>query len=401
VDKFVARCIVNASLKNLLQRQTMLLNIIDTFFSFYARITSFPLIIQICISFILGSIILFTFFVSTVSFIRYQYNRIKIKEERILPIIDELILKYLFDEKSDFDPADIRQDFLNRIGKLTPQNLNFITDRLIACKNNFDIGISPQFNSVVRALGIDAHISKKLSFSSAYDKMKGIQELSSLAITASESEIFPFTYSPNTNIRKEARTSYMRLSKNDPFKFFDESKEPLNAWDQINLLKHLMSIENKIIPTFSKWIAYSQNESIILFCIKMCAYFKQYESIPVLINFLKTNDHELRAEAIKALGELNANQTEGLLIEMYNNQPDICQMEIIRAIGKFQSGQSIDFLHHAFENSTSIDTRKVAAEAIYNYGEIGRELYDALEQGNDPDSTLVLEHIANPLIKFK
>jgi hypothetical protein len=379
----------------------MLLNIIDTFFSFYARISSFPLIIQICISFILGSIILFTLFVSIVSFIRYQYNKLKNKEEKINPVIDELILKYLFDDKHKFESAEIRQDFLNRIGKLNPQNLNFITDRLIACKNNFDIGISPQFNSLVNALGIDSHISKKLSFSSSFDKMKGIQELSSLAITASESEIFPFTYSPNTNIRKEARTSYMRLSKNDPFKFFDESKEPLNTWDQINLLKHLMSIENKVIPTFSKWIAYSQNESIILFCIKMCAYFKQQESIPVLINFLKTNDHELRAEAIKALGELNANQTESLLIEMFTNQPDICQMEIIRAIGKFQTGKAIDFLHHAFENSTNIETRKVAAEAIYGYGEIGQELYNAMEHGNDPDTTLVLEHIANPLIKFK
>lgn len=223
-----------------------LLNIIDTFFSFYARITSFPLIIQICIGFILGSIILFTFFVSSVSFIRYQYNKLKNREERIVPIIDELILKYLFDEKSDFGPGEIRQDFLNRIGKLSTQNLNVITDRLIACKNNFDIGISPQFNNLVNALGIETHISKKLSFSSDFEKMKGIQELSSLAITASESNIFPFTYSSNTNIRKEARTSYMRLSKNDPFKFFDESKEPLNAWDQINLLKHLMSIEIKL-----------------------------------------------------------------------------------------------------------------------------------------------------------
>lgn len=133
----------------------------------------------------------------------------------------------------------------------------------------------------------------------------------------------------------------------------------------------------------------------------MCAYFKQEESIPVLINFLKTNDHNLRAEAIKALGELNATHTENMLIEMYNNQPDNCQMEIIRTIGKFHSGQSIDFLQHAFENALNIETRKVAAEAIYNYGDIGKELYYALEQGGDQDTALVLEHIANPLIKFK
>ncbi len=378
-----------------------LLNIIDFLFSFYARVTSFPFIIQICIIFILGSIILFSLFFSSVSFIRYQYNRQKNKEERIIPIIDELILKYLFDESKTYEPETIRQDFVDRIGNLKTETLNFITNRLIACKNNFDIGVSPQFNNMVDALGIEPHISKKLSFSSSFEKMKGIQELSSLAITASESNIFPFTYSNNKFIRKEARTSYMRLSKNDPFKFFDESKEVLNSWDQINLMKHLMSIENKVIPNFSKWIAYSQNESIVQFCIKMCAYFKQKESIPVLVNFLRTQNHELRADAIKALGELQATDTEDMLIEMYTNQPDRCQVEIIRTIGEFQTGRSIDFLHHSFENAINVDTRKVAAEAIYNYGDIGKELFLALEQGNDPETSLVLEHIANPLIKFK
>jgi hypothetical protein len=231
--------------------------------------------------------------------------------------------------------------------------------------------------------------------------MKGIQELSSLAITASESNIFPFTYSRNTNIRKEARTSYLRLSKNDPFKFFDESKEPLNYWDQINLLKHLMSIENKVIPSFSKWIAYSQNESIIQFCIKMCAYFQQRESIPVLVDFLRTSFHDLRAEAFKALGELKAVETEDTLINMFNNQPDNCQAEIIKAVGNFQTGNAIDFLHHTFENSINIEIKKIAAQAIYNYGDIGKELFDALEQNSEHDSAIVLDHIANPLIKFK
>ncbi len=380
---------------------TLLFGFVDTVFSFYARVTSYPFIIQVCIIFILGSLVLFTFFVGVVSLIRYRYNRLLNREAKLIPIIDELILKYLFDEKTTFSPGDIYNEFLSRLGNLKENNIDLVTNRLIACKNNFDVGNSPQFNNLVEALGIEGHISKKLSFSSPYDKMKGIQELSALAITASESNIFPFTYSSNNNIRKEARTSYMRLSKNDPFKFFDETKDKLNAWDQINLMKHLMSIENKIIPNFSKWIAYSQNESIIQFCIKMCAYFQQKESVPVLINFLRTPDHDLRAETIKSLGELKADHTEDVLVEMYNNQPDKCQNEIIRAVGQFSTGRSIDFLHHAFEKTTNVETRKVAAEAIYNYGDIGKELFYALEQGSEHESALVLEHIANPLIKFK
>lgn len=381
----------------------LVLGIVDVFFSFYARVTSFPLIIQICIIFILASIVLSSLFFSYISLDFLFATRKKKNVERLTPIIDELILKYLFDNETDYNPYIIREDLEKELGKLNKFNTQLIIDRLISLKNNFDLdsSSSKNLNNLISAAEIEKFISGKLAFSSDFEKMKGIQELSSLAITASESNIFPFTYATNDNIRKEARTSYMRLSKNDPFKFFDESKEQLNTWDQINLLKHLMGIDSRIIPTFSKWIAYSNNESVVEFCIKMCAYFKQKDSIPVLIEFLKTPNHLLRAEAIKALGELDAKIIEDYLIEFYTNQPENCQIEIIRAIGKFQTGNSIDFLHHSFENAITVETRKVAAEAIYNYGEIGRELYYALEEASESDVTLVLKHIENPLIKFK
>lgn len=335
-----------------------LLSIVDFLYSFYAKLTSYPFIIQLCIVFILGCILLFSAFMSILSFVRYLYNKKIRTEGKYAPIIDELLLKYLFDDEKEYSEADIYTEFTDKVGRLKKNIIELIIDRLIKCKNSFNFKVNEPYLRLVNALGIEKYIEKGLDFSTGAEKMNRIRQLSNLSITASESKIIPFTYSGNSNLRKESRSSYVRLSKNDPFKYFDEPKESLNNWDQINILKNLMSIENTIIPNFSKWIAYSKNDSIVSFSIKMCAYFKQRESIPALVGMLKNENQELRSQAIKALGELLATEYEDTLVAMYPNEPDTCQIEIIRAIGKFNSGNSLGFLQQAYKDNLSTETKK-------------------------------------------
>lgn len=340
-----------------------------------------------------------------ISYGRYQYQKKISREAKLIPVIDELILKYMFETEDELsigtDPFTIERTFKEKVGKLSKVNLQLITQRLIVCKNSFDFKTNTQLNKIIQALGIESFIEKKLDFSTRFSKMKGIQELAALSINASESKIISFTYSANNNIRREARSSYVRLSKNNPFKYFDESKDELNQWDYMNILQNISDINEDEIPNFGRWIAYSKNESIIELSIKMCSYFKQYESIPTLIDFLKNENHLLRAEAIKALGDLEAKECEDIFIKMYPNQPDNCQIEIVRSLGKLKTGNSLNFIQNEFNKSTSIDTKKVLAESLYNYGEQGRALFNSMLISEKGFSQLILKHIANPLIKFK
>lgn len=376
------------------------LSILDQLLTYYAKVYSYPFIIQVCILFIIGCIVLFFSFLAIIAYSRYRHFRLKAKELRLLPPLDELILKHLLDEKGE-EFGVIQQEFTQCMGTLNNENLDIITDRLIFYKNNFDLNVNDAFYRIIEAVGIEKHIEKKLQFTSSFSKMKGIQALSNLAITAAESNIFPFTYSRNLQVRKEARTSYLRLSKNDPYKFLDEAKERFNAWDQINLLKQLLGMDKQNLPSFSKWIAYSENESIVEFAIRMTSYFQQRDAIPVLTQQLNSPKHQLRAEAIKALGELEAKETESTLITIYNNQPDNCQMEIIRAIGKFKTGLSLDFIVNAWEKSHTVETQKVAAEALLNYNEEGQSVFNSLKIKTLGIDQTVLQHVENPLIKFK
>lgn len=378
----------------------MILSLSDIVFNTYAKVDSYPLIIQICIQFIFGCLLLFLLFLVIIGIGRYRHNRKNSREYVLTPALDELIFKHLMEDEPS-SPELIRDNFTKCVGTLSSSNLNLIGERLIFYKNNFNIPLTEPYDRIILALGLEKHIEKMLNFTSSYSKMKGIQMLSALTITAAESNIFPFTYSRNKNIRREARTSYLLLSKNDPYKFLDESNDSLNNWDKIGMMKQLLNMDRSLIPNFSKLINYSENETVVDFAIKMAAYFNQQDAIPVLTEQLKSHNHNIRAEVIKALGELRAFSTEAILKDMHHIQPANCQLEIIRAIGKFQTGYSLKFLRDAFDKATSTDIRKAAAEALLNYGEEGRYAFRKLISESGGFTLDILRHVENPLIKFK
>jgi hypothetical protein len=65
------------------------------------------------------------------SFIRIKYNRQQYLEDKYIPIIDELILKYLFESSREYTLVEIYDDFYQSLGNLKKENLNLIIQRLI------------------------------------------------------------------------------------------------------------------------------------------------------------------------------------------------------------------------------------------------------------------------------
>jgi len=330
---------------------------------------SFPLIIQICIGFIICSIFISIYFTLSTLVIRRRYTQRVYVENNLFPKIDNLIFKHINpDRNNPITPTEIRNEFSSSLGKLTNKKLDFVVERLQSYKILYRIDDNEDMQQLMNALDLDKYLSQKLqSASTVKEKIRRIKELSIIALSAHESDLLPFTFNSNKKVQAEARIAYIKLSKNEPFKFFDDKKETLTEWNQISLLNHLKLMPKSSIPNFSKWVSYSENESIISFCLKMCAVFKQVESIPAIITFLDTISHELRATAIQTLGELKAAESEPLLKKLYHYQPDICQIEILKALGRFNTGNALDLLNYEFNFGLSVELRKNAAVAILEY----------------------------------
>lgn len=360
-----------------------------------------PIIIRVAVVFIAISTIFILYIQFRIWFTRYKGYLLEKRTKKVVPVIDSLIAEEILMKSDaggkignnaiDFDAFRIPM-FRKK------KNMQILIDRLINYKKSFTGSTGNQLRELFLELGLDKLSEKKMKRRSWNMKVRGIRELTGMDVSISDVNILPLTNSKRHELRTEARNAYIKLSKNEPFKFFDISSEPLLDWDQIELFKTITTTENIAIPNFARWVTYSNNKSIISFCLKLIVHYNQQDAAPAVVKLLETKDHILRAEAVNCLGKLKYEAAELQLIHIYSNQPLICQLEILKAVGRMATGESNSFLRQEFMYSTDFDIRKNAARSLVKNAspEIINELMDASNEENK----LILKHSMNPLIKY-
>jgi hypothetical protein len=375
------------------------MNIVEWFLSFIYTIKTFPLIIQLTIVLTFGFIIATFALVIAIYTIRRKYNRLQERLKTNVPDIKSLFEEVLFTDEN-FSEKEIYDKFENIVGEVNKESLDIGIDVLVEFKN--DNKKSERYPFLISALTIVEHLERKFDSRSNSEKMDAFQEAFILNLNKFDSKVLIYAYSKNKKIRSEARNSYLALSSNDPYRFFDEFDGSLSKWDEIELMQYL-KLQNTRgnLAGLGKWINYSKNDSLVVFLIKMVGFFKQKGINEILLEKLTDNNVNVRAEAILTLGELEINDTEPRLIDQYYTEPEICQVAIVKTIRKFNTGKSLKFLQEIFYEANNTDTKKIIAEAILNYSYEGRIAFQNLKNSLKGFDLLILKHVETPLIKFK
>ncbi|KAF2516315.1 HEAT repeat domain-containing protein [Flavobacterium salilacus subsp. salilacus] len=364
---------------------------------FWISLSSFPFVIQIAIFFIFFSCTATLTFMIVVFVVR----RDKARREKIVRELRPRIFSFLRNiliSKDSYTEAEVLEMFVESFGEINKKTyISLIPTLEDVVKQEKHQLESQNYDSIISGLKIDDYLEKRLDFSNTRVRLRAFQSLSRLDLTISDSKILPHTYSRNSSLRKESRSSYVGVSNNDPFKFFDQDND-LNQWDQISLLQQFVLHHQDNLPNFSKWIKYSKDEEQIKFFIKLVAYFRQSTSVNALTEYLDHENHSVRKEAILAIGKMQVKEMENKLIKMYFTQPAPCQNAIVEAISYINSGKSIGFLKNAYEMANSHDLKKLIAEVIYLYGKPGRAYFDELYKTEIGFNLLILKHVENPLI---
>jgi hypothetical protein len=375
------------------------MNIVEWFLSFIYTIKTFPLIIQLTIVLTFGFIIATFALVIAIYTIRRKYNRLQERLKTNVPDIKSLFEEVLFTDEN-FSEKEIYDKFENIVGEVNKESLDIGIDVLVEFKN--DNKKSERYPFLISALTIVEHLERKFDSRSNSEKMDAFQEAFILNLNKFDSKVLIYAYSKNKKIRSEARNSYLALSSNDPYRFFDEFDGSLSKWDEIELMQYL-KLQNTRgnLAGLGKWINYSKNDSLVVFLIKMVGFFKQRGINEILLEKLNDNNVNVRAQAILTLGELQINHTEPRLIDQYYTEPEICQVAIVKTIRKFNTGKSLKFLQEIFYEANNTDTKKIIAEAILNYSYEGRIAFQNLKNSLKGFDLLILKHVETPLIKFK
>ena len=375
------------------------MNFVEWFLSFIFKIKTFPLIIQITVFLTMFFIIATLALVITIYTIRKRHNKLQKKLKNSVPDIKILFEEILFTDKK-FSEQEIFDSFEDIVGTVNKESLDIGVDVLVQFKN--DDKESKKYTLIISALDIVRHLEEKFDSRSNSQKMDAFQEAFVLNLNRFDSKVLQYAYSKNKRIRSEARNSYLALSTNDPYRFFDDFEGSLTKWDEIELMQYLklQSVRGNL-EGLGKWINYSKNDSLVIFLIKMVGFFKQKGIDDILLEKLEDDNANIRAEAILTLGELDIKDTEETLIERYYTEPEVCQVAIVRTIRKFNTGKSLNFLQEIFGESNNTDTKKIIAEAILNYSYEGKIAFQNLKNTLKDFDLLILKHVETPLIKYK
>jgi hypothetical protein len=359
-----------------------------------------PIIIRVAVVFIVISTLFILFIQFRIWFTRYKGYLLEKRTRKVVPVIDGLIAEEILmkGEHGQLNMSLIDFDAFRIPLFSNKRNKQILIERLISYKRSFSGSTGDQFKQIFLELELDKLSAKKMKSRSWNMKVRGIRELTGMDIPISDVNILPLTNSKRHELRTEARNAYIKLSKNEPFKFFDISSEPLLDWDQIELFKTITTTEDIAIPNFARWITYSTNKSIISFCLKLIVHYNQQDAAPAVVKLLDTKDHILRSEAINCLGKLRYEAAEAQLIHIYSNQPLVCQLEILKAVGRMSTGQSTSFLRQEFMYSTDFDIRKNAATSFVKNA--SKEYINELMEASNEENQLILKHSMNPLIKY-
>lgn len=364
-----------------------------------------PLVIQIaCVFIFLAFFATLTAYVSIV-IRRYKGYRNDKRTARVIPRIDQLLTDHIIlneglSNGTRVDEIELPLDefriplFRSSWGK------QMLIERIISYKKSFTGSIGALLRQLYLELELDKASFKKMKSGKWNRKVQGMIELTDMDMSISDVNILPLTNSKNRQLRAEARNAYIKLSKNEPFKFFDVVTEPLLVWDQIELFKTITKTEDISIPNFARWVTYSSNKSIVSFCLKLIVYYNQHDAAGAVIRLLDNKDHALRADAINCLGKLRCEEAEDRLVSIYSNQPLNCQIEILKALGRIDTGRYVTFLRQEFLHSTDFDIRKNAAKSLIRTRDVPEGMIQELIETGTAENKLILKHCMNPLIKF-
>ncbi len=326
------------------------------------------------------------------------------KEGQLKPIIDDVIIGDLVmhaEANEGINLADLAE-IGRKLEEIIPAQKTaqkILARQLINYRKNIRGAIGLSLRAIYIQLGFDKQNGKALRSRSWNTQISALQDLVEMDIPVADVTLLPLTNSNHRDLRSAARHAYIKLSKNDPFKFFDVVTEPLLQWDQIELFRIITTTESIAIPNFARWITYSSNKSIISFCLKLVLHYNQLAAVPAIIKLLDNKDHFLRADAINVLGKLEVAEIEQKLIDIYPNQPLHCQLEILKAVGRFKSKAALEFLKREFLFTSDFDIRKNAARSIVNTVASDDPFLLELMQNATKENLVILKHSMNPLLK--
>ncbi|MFP4289085.1 MAG: HEAT repeat domain-containing protein [Bacteroidales bacterium] len=326
---------------------------------------------------------------------RKREKIIKIKEE-----YQEKLAAYLFDDETmEFRAPNLHKS-LNR---------EILTDELRELHSNLHGTSAVKLRDLYFNLGLHKDSLKRVHSKKWYNMSKGLKELAQMDVKDANDYISKFVDHKNPILRSEAQVAMVKLSEDDPLGFLNNLNSELSYWEQVNIFDTL-NFHQINIESFEPWLE-SDNDSVVIFALRMIGLFKQVNSASAVREFLMNENDRVRLQAVTTLGELELpdyipdmkilyeKETQKLYSILQEKRespedrdiktlddilPRKIRYEIIVALSNLATSQDLEFLKDvATDYENAFRLRIKALEVILSIKPEGEQMLEAMQQDAD------------------
>ncbi|WP_312185188.1 hypothetical protein [Sphingobacterium sp.] len=161
--------------------------------------------------------------------LRFRSVQAQRRQLKLNQLIEERILPQFVEERgADELSVSIDQSLLDELALMNKRNRQTLIDTLIRLRWHV-AGTNALFlHRIYVLLGLNLDSLQKMKSRNWYRNVQGLHELTLMDYAISDIDILRFNLSEVSELRSAARSAFMRFSKNEPFRFFDEVRDPLS-----------------------------------------------------------------------------------------------------------------------------------------------------------------------------
>jgi len=161
-------------------------------------------------------------------------------------------------------------------------------------------------------------------------------------------KIYKNTNSANEYVRMEAQTGVIHFSGFEGLRFLEVLTYPLSEWQQIKLLEQLRSKNMIELVRLPVWLK-SQNDSVVIFSLKLVEEFQQYHVHNEVAECLHHANEKVRYQAMKALERIANEETASLLIAQYDNESTPLRSHILKLLRNIATDAEASLFHQVLD----------------------------------------------------
>ena len=190
---------------------------------------------------------------------------------------------------------------------------------LVKLKNEISGDVAESIQRLYFQTKIVNYALSRLSHKKWYVIAKGIRELKKFHVKEAYKEVLVHINHPRTEVRKEMQLYMVELFYFEGLDFLDLLETQLSDWDQVQILGILKKLENQDIPNIKSWLN-SENDSVIIFALKLAKTYNQFEAKDEIILLLNHENKKIRLESIDVLNYLNVVESKDILKSDIDNR---------------------------------------------------------------------------------